>query len=51
MSNVSIEKKRRNEIVRELREGERSGFVKKFDRKKFIRRLHGKYPDSEVSTE
>ncbi len=37
------EENQKNELVKELRKGEKSGFVQKFDRKKFIRNIHGKY--------
>lgn len=37
------EENRKNELVEELKKGEKSGFVSKFDRKKFIKNLHGKY--------
>ena len=35
----------RNELVKELRKGEKSGFVQKFDGKEFIKNLHSKYLD------
>ncbi len=33
----------KNELVKELRKGEKSGFIEKFDRKKFVKTLHSKY--------
>ena len=35
----------KTELVKELRKGEKSGFVQKFDRRKFIKSLRGKYAD------
>jgi antitoxin ParD1/3/4 len=37
------EENKKNELIKELKKGERSGFIQKFDRKKFIENLHGKY--------
>ncbi len=37
------EENKKNELIKELKKGEKSGFVQKFDRKKFIANLHGKY--------
>ena len=37
------EENQKNELIKELKKGEKSGFVQKFDRKKFITSLHGKY--------
>lgn len=37
------EEKQKSELVEELEKGEKSGFVQKFDRKKFIKNLHGKH--------
>jgi antitoxin ParD1/3/4 len=34
----------KNELIKDLRKGEKSGFVPKFDRKKFIKNIHAKYP-------
>lgn len=42
------EDNREKELIKELRKGEKSGFVQKFDRKKFIKRVHGKYLTSEL---
>lgn len=33
----------KNELVKELKKGEKSGFVSKFDRKKFVKNLHSKH--------
>ncbi|MBI3139072.1 MAG: type II toxin-antitoxin system ParD family antitoxin [Sphingobacteriales bacterium] len=41
------EENRKNELTKELKKGEKSGFVQKFDRKKFITNLHGKYLSNE----
>ncbi|MBN8578751.1 MAG: type II toxin-antitoxin system ParD family antitoxin [Cytophagales bacterium] len=37
------EQKRRTELINELQKGEKSGWVKKFDRKIFLKNLHKKY--------
>jgi len=37
------EESQKNELVKELRKGERSGFVQEFDRKKIIKTLHSKH--------
>ncbi len=37
------EESRKKELVKELKKGEKSGFIQKFDRKKFIRNLHHKH--------
>lgn len=37
------EEKQRGELVKELKKGEKSGFAPKFDRKSFIKDLHGKH--------
>lgn len=42
------EENKKNELIKELRKGEKSGFVKKFDRKKFIKNLHGKHLPDEL---
>lgn len=42
------EETQKNELVKELRKGERSGFVQKFDRKKFIKTLHSKHLTNEI---
>lgn len=38
----------RTELVKELRKGEKSGFVQKFDRRKFVKDLHGKHLNDEL---
>lgn len=42
------EERRKGELIKELKKGEKSGFVQKFDRKKFIKNLHGKYVSNEL---
>jgi len=42
------EENKKNELIKELRKGEKSGFVQKFDRKKFVENLHGKYLNNEL---
>ena len=42
------EESKKNELIKELKRGEKSGFIKKFDRKKFIKDLHDKYVTSEL---
>ncbi len=42
------EEKQKGELIKELMKGEKSGFVQKFDRKKFIKNLHDKYVNNEV---
>lgn len=37
------EENQKKELTKALKKGEKSGFVQKFDRKKFIKNLHGKY--------
>ncbi|NCU03492.1 MAG: type II toxin-antitoxin system ParD family antitoxin [Chitinophagaceae bacterium] len=37
------EETQKKEINKELKKGEQSGFVQKFDRKKFISKLHSKH--------
>lgn len=37
------EENQRAELVKELKKGEKSGFIQKFDRKKFIQALHDKH--------
>lgn len=40
------EENQKNALIKELKKGEKSGFVQKFDRKKFITNLNGKHlPD------
>lgn len=42
------EENQRNELIKELKKGEKSGFVQKFDRKKYLKNLHDKYLNNEV---
>ncbi len=37
------EENQKNELIKELKKGEKSGLVQKFDRKKFIKNLHSKH--------
>lgn len=37
------EENQKNELIKELKKGEKSGFVKNFDRNKFIKNLHSKH--------
>ena len=37
------EETQKKELIKELKKGEQSGFVQKFDRKKFISKLHSKH--------
>lgn len=38
---------KKSELVRELRKGEKSGFVKDFDKESFLTALHQKYADDD----
>lgn len=38
----------KNELIKELKKGERSGFVQKFDRKKYVKNLHDKHLANEL---
>lgn len=42
------EENQKNERIKELKKGEKSGFVSRFDRKKFIKNLHGKHLANEL---
>lgn len=42
------EQTQKNELIQELRKGEKSGFVQKFDRKKFVKNLHNKHLNDAV---
>ncbi|HRN55994.1 MAG TPA: type II toxin-antitoxin system ParD family antitoxin [Agriterribacter sp.] len=42
------EENKKNELIKELKRGEKSGFVTKFDRKKFIKNIRGKYLTNEL---
>lgn len=37
------EETQKKELIKELKKGEQSGLVQKFDRKKFINKLHSKH--------
>lgn len=39
---------KKNKVVKELEKGEKSGFVRIFDRKKFIKKIHDKYVTDEL---
>ncbi len=41
------EEKQKIELIKELRKGENSGFLKNFDRKKFVKALHNKHLTNE----
>jgi len=38
----------KKELVKELKKGEKSGFIRKFDRQKFIKDLHSKHVTNEL---
>lgn len=42
------EETKKSELIKELKKGEKSGFVKDFDREKFLNNLHQKYVKNEV---
>lgn len=42
------EENQKNELIKELKNGEKSGFVQKFDRKVFMKNIHGKYLKNEL---
>lgn len=42
------EENQKKELVKELKKGEKSGVVKNFDRKKFIKNLHSKHVTNEL---
>lgn len=42
------EENKKNELIKELKKGEKSGFVKNFDRKKFLKNLHSKHLTNEL---
>jgi antitoxin ParD1/3/4 len=42
------EENKKSELIEELKKGEKSGFVSKFDRKKFMKTLHSKYVIDEL---
>ena len=37
------EKSKKTELIKELKKGEKSGFIKDFDRTSFLKNLHQKY--------
>ncbi|MDQ3108432.1 MAG: type II toxin-antitoxin system ParD family antitoxin [Bacteroidota bacterium] len=42
------EETKKTEIIKELKKGEKSGFVKDFNRDSFLNNLHKKHSDSEL---
>ncbi len=42
------EENQKSELIKELKKGEKSGFIENFDRKKFIKNLHVKHLNNEV---
>ena len=42
------EESQKNELIKELKKGEKSGFVKNLDRKKFIKNLRSKHLTNEI---
>lgn len=42
------EENQKNELIKELKKGEKSGFVHEFDRRKFVTTLHAKYLPNEL---
>ncbi|MGN7812793.1 MULTISPECIES: type II toxin-antitoxin system ParD family antitoxin [Flavobacterium] len=42
------EESKKSELIKELKKGEKSGFVKDFDRASFLNNLDKKYPDNEL---
>lgn len=42
------EESKKIELIKELKAGEKSGFVKKFDREKFLKTLHKKHIADEL---
>jgi antitoxin ParD1/3/4 len=42
------EENQKKELIKELKKGEQSGFIQKFDRKKFIGNLHKKHTKDAV---
>jgi len=42
------EESKKNELIKELRKGEKSGFVENFDRKKSVKNLHDRYITDEL---
>jgi antitoxin ParD1/3/4 len=42
------EETKKEELIKELKKGEKSGFVKDFNRESFLNNLHQKYPNNEL---
>lgn len=42
------EESRKNELIKELKKGEASGFVENFDKQDFLKTLHSKYVNDGV---
>lgn len=42
------EENKKNQLIKELQKGEKSGFVQKIDRKKFLKNLQNKYVTGEL---
>lgn len=42
------EENKKEELIKELKKGEKSGFIKNFDRKSFIKGLHNNYVTDDV---
>ena len=43
-----LEENKKKELIKELKKGEKSGFSKNPDRKKFMKNLHNKYVANEL---
>ena len=42
------EEKKKKELIKELKEGEKSGFIEKFNKEEFMNSLHQKYSSGEL---
>jgi antitoxin ParD1/3/4 len=42
------EETKKEELIKELKKGEKSGFAKDFNRESFLNNLHQKYPNNEL---
>ena len=42
---LEYEESKKDELIKELKKGENSGFVKDFDRDSFLKKLHQEYSD------
>lgn len=42
------EENKKKELIRELKKGEKSGFVENFNKKEFISSMHKKYSSAEI---